>query len=197
MNACMVGWKSCIHSHQSTTSLTQTGTTTDTYGLIWHIHVTSLLLVLFFLTCKIKWHDGGQQILIKTCLLLLFLFFFFLNLICICQIKMLKKVTVKGSHGNNSWQRESDSSGVKRTVSWQGSAVQSAPQGPKQNTWAPEGFTHKNQTDYTRSNTDNNVIQTPLGRGGGPRAREGKRMQLSATEWPITVKNTASAKRSQ
>lgn len=28
-----------------------------------------------------------------------------------------EKVTMKGSHGNNSWQRESDSFVVKRTVS--------------------------------------------------------------------------------
>lgn len=68
------------------------------------------------------------------------------------------KVTVKGSHGNNSWQRESDSFGVKRTVSWQGSAVQSAPPGPKQdkNTWRLH--TQKSdKSNYTRSNTDNNV----------------------------------------
>lgn len=43
---------------------------------------------------------------------------------------MLERMTVKGSHGESSLQRESDSFGFYRTVSQQGTAVRSSPRGP-------------------------------------------------------------------
>lgn len=47
MNACMVGGRSCIHSHQSTTSLTQTGTTTDTWSDLAYTFYTFAFLLIF------------------------------------------------------------------------------------------------------------------------------------------------------
>lgn len=60
-----------------------------------------------------------------------------------------EKVTVKGSHGDSSLQRESDSFRVKRTVSRQGTAVQSTPQGPtKQKHINSKRFHTQNHTDH-------------------------------------------------
>lgn len=68
-----------------------------------------------------------------------------------------EKMTVKGSHGDSSLQRESDSFRAKRTVLWQGTAVQSTPQGPtKQQHINTRGFHTQNQSDQQLySNTNN------------------------------------------
>lgn len=113
----------------------QTGPTTDTYGVIWHIHFTQptvsssrkrrkmipiklfqwvLISYTFFQAAK----DG------RLCS--------FMNVFYMYMPKSdAEKVTVKGSHGESSLQRESDSFGFyNRTVSQQGTAVWSTPRGP-------------------------------------------------------------------
>lgn len=173
MDACMVGWKSCIHSHQSTIS-------NPNRNHHWH-KWRDLAYTFQIFACSFKAEKNPHEFM-RTSLRLLSSCD---CLKCCCGVLVeaymympnqdAEKVTMKGSHGNNSWQRESDSFVVKRTVSWQGSAVQSAPQGPTQNTWTPEGFTHKNQTSqiYTHLNTENNVIQTRLNQGGNYGSRGG------------------------
>lgn len=42
---------------------------------------------------------------------------------CLCQSQMVEKMTVRGSHGESSLQRESDSFGFYRTVSQQQSGA--------------------------------------------------------------------------
>lgn len=102
-----------------------------------------------------------------------------------------EKVTVKGSHGDSSLQRESDSFRVKWTASWQGTAVPCKPRGPKHqkisHTKSYTQITHnwnhiiKNKKtqeifwhDYTWVERHGLWIQV-------------KEMQLHITLWPITA----------
>lgn len=131
-----------LHSHQSTAHLNQTGPTTDTYGVIWHIHFTYFLCIHEFnansnkmiscMAARLKMNRKGFKFLLH--------WFTQTKLVDgVCSYMHMpnsdaEKVTVKGSHGTAACRGSQTALGSRGQVSWQGSAVQSAPQGPKQKT---------------------------------------------------------------
>jgi len=119
---------------------------------------------------------------------------FFCYITCICQKSDAEKVTVKGSHGDSSLQRESDSFRVKRTVSQQGTAVRSAPRGPTQNQTDQTLIVHTRTYTATKKKNRHHLVYRQVRRCGLERERGADEHN---SRWPIAATHTMTVRRSK